>query len=557
MDNDGIACVSECGIEIVLRGEAPSKLIPTNVRWMAPEVLSTKNRPIPLGDDGKAADIYSFAVVMFEASPTISSLQNPKLRLNPRFQVLSGTTPFPNESDEEIADKVVTGLRPEWPSNNPSQKLVDVLWEHIESCWNQEPKERPTALSVLRALQELGGGEPPKPLGSMNGVEDDDFVHEPGYFLSYSEPPPLPPAPTNCFARAEIMTRLFDHSDRLASVVLSGSVGIGKTTIALTILHHSRVKAKFGDSRHFMRCDDLTNSLGFFLERLSDAIGSLPTRSMKQLRSHLARRPPLLLVLDGVDCVLDPLAPESEKISKTIEEICRCHNVCILITSRMTVDVPGFRTMEVATLSEDGARDTFYSMCHFDRSSAINDLIGNLDFHPLSVDLLARTALEHGWDEPRLLQEWDDCQTGMLRVDGCQSLETTIESALGSPTIQSLGPVARETLEAIAAFPCGVEEMEVGRRMFPGIDGAAEAVKVLCKFHLLGRRDGLVKILSPFRFYFLQCTITMVYFREDGRSSDYTIVEEEDGNSGNPIAEEEDEEDVPCNNARGGSSADL
>ena len=33
---------------------------------MAPEVLSTTDRYIPSGDGGKAADIYSFAMVMFE-----------------------------------------------------------------------------------------------------------------------------------------------------------------------------------------------------------------------------------------------------------------------------------------------------------------------------------------------------------------------------------------------------------------------------------------------------------------------------------------------------------
>ena len=68
VDGDGTACISEYGLEIVLRDEAPYKPIPTNVRWMAPEVLSTKNRCIPSGGDGKAADVYSFAMIMFEVN---------------------------------------------------------------------------------------------------------------------------------------------------------------------------------------------------------------------------------------------------------------------------------------------------------------------------------------------------------------------------------------------------------------------------------------------------------------------------------------------------------
>jgi serine/threonine protein kinase len=44
----------------------PSKSIPANVRWMAPEVLGAKSGHVPSVDCGKAADTYSFAVVMFE-----------------------------------------------------------------------------------------------------------------------------------------------------------------------------------------------------------------------------------------------------------------------------------------------------------------------------------------------------------------------------------------------------------------------------------------------------------------------------------------------------------
>ena len=68
MDDDEAACISEYGLEAVLRDETPSKSIPTNVRWMAPEVLGAEGRRVPSGDAGKAADIYSLAMVMFEVS---------------------------------------------------------------------------------------------------------------------------------------------------------------------------------------------------------------------------------------------------------------------------------------------------------------------------------------------------------------------------------------------------------------------------------------------------------------------------------------------------------
>jgi hypothetical protein len=73
--------------------------------------------------------------------------------------------------------RVATGLRPEWPSNNPSQGLVDALWEQIEACWSQEPKERPTASQVLQTLLALGETQHLEPEVPVEG-SDDETVKE-------------------------------------------------------------------------------------------------------------------------------------------------------------------------------------------------------------------------------------------------------------------------------------------------------------------------------------------------------------------------------------------
>ena len=151
VDSDGVACISEYGLEVVLRDEASSKPIPANVRWMAPEVLGAGGRRIPTGDRGKAADVYSLAMVMFEVNVFTHEFEAVS---HPSPQVLSGTTPFPDESDEVIMDKVTAGLRPTWPSN-PSRWLVGKLWEQIEVCWQQEPNGRPTSFEVLQTLLAL------------------------------------------------------------------------------------------------------------------------------------------------------------------------------------------------------------------------------------------------------------------------------------------------------------------------------------------------------------------------------------------------------------------
>ena len=86
---------------------------------------------------------------------------------------MTGTTPFLSESDDEIVDKVATGLRPEWPSGNPPQGLSDAVWEQVKTCWKQELKERPTASDVLETLVALGETYHHGPVVSAGDAEEE------------------------------------------------------------------------------------------------------------------------------------------------------------------------------------------------------------------------------------------------------------------------------------------------------------------------------------------------------------------------------------------------
>ena len=313
----------------------------------------------------------------------------------------------------------------------------------------------------------------------------------------------------NFFGCDVIIEDLLSLAERFASITLFGAGGIGKTAIALTLLHHARITARFCDNRHFMRCDDPVNSLDGFLEHLFTAIGVPHLKNMEQLRSYLSSSPPCILVLDGLESILDPLVSGATEITTAIKELGRCQNLCLLATSRMDVKIPGFRRIEVPTLSADDAQDIFYSCCYLGRSSAVDNLLAELDFHPLSIDLLASAVRENDWDEAMLLEAWNDGKTNILEATGRQSLEDNIRSILGTPTIQVLGVAVLETLEAIAAFPDGFKESKL-ENMFTAIAGVGEAADALCKFSLIYRQDGFVKMLSPFRIYFLESMRTLV-----------------------------------------------
>ena len=303
------------------------------------------------------------------------------------------------------------------------------------------------------------------------------------------------------------MNEILDLTDQVASTALYGSIGVGKSVVALTVLHHDRTKAIFGGNRHFVRCNDLMDSPKDFLERLSEATGTSRTADMDQLRSHLESSSPHLLVLDGVDPILDPLVPEAEEISAIIEELGSSNHVCLITTSRIYPDIHGFHRVVVSMLSKDSAQETFYNLCNLDRSLEVEDLIERLDFHPLFIDLLARSIRENNWDVKAVFDAWGDDQ-GALRTKYRQSLKDALGPSLRSPTIQGLGTTAQDVLNTIAVFPNAVKEHALGN-IFPGIAGVEAAIDVLCQFSLIYREDGFVKMISPFQFYFQDCMLEL------------------------------------------------
>ena len=339
------------------------------------------------------------------------------------------------------------------------------------------------------------------------------FVQRPsahwGTFVSHENKQALilvpPPVPINWFS--QITGEILDLTDQVASVALFGLIGVGKTFIAHTVLDHDKTKAKFGENRHFIRCDDLPNSLESFIKLLADAIHTDTT----QLESRLRSPPPLILFLDGVDSVLNSLDPEVDEIHARLEEFGSYEHVCLVTTSRIYPDIHGFHRIEVPTPPEDGARDIFYTLCNLDRSPTMDTLVAKLDCHPFSIELVARCIRENSWDEEMLLKAWGD-QNSVLRATYYQSLKDAIEPVFCSPRMKMLGTTARDVLEAIASFRSGIGEHQL-EGLFHGRGGVRDVVDVLCKFSLVYRGDGVLKMLSPLQFYFLE---SMLVYAEMG-----------------------------------------
>ena len=147
------------------------------------------------------------------------------------------------------------------------------------------------------------------------------------------------------------------------------------------------------------------------------------------------------------------------------------------------------------------ACDVFYGVYkNTRRSDIIRELVRQLEFHALSITLLATTTARNMWDHKQLAKEWGTRRAQLLQTEYNQGLGATIELLLSSPTFHKLGPNARELLGVVAFFPQGINEDNLNW-LYPTIPDIKSIFDEFCALSLTYRSNNFITMLAPLRDY--------------------------------------------------------
>jgi tetratricopeptide (TPR) repeat protein len=315
------------------------------------------------------------------------------------------------------------------------------------------------------------------------------------------------------YGRDDIVAELTNLIVNDQHIALIGLGGMGKSSLAKAILNEPLVMEKFASRRFFVTYDGLdpsTITFETFMTRFGRALGieiagSDPVRQI----STFLRPASALIVLDNAETFEEANTPSAlGDIPQALAEMANIPGVILVLTSRSRRNAPNVQwiTKDVPPLDLSSAQAVFYRIYqHASCSKAEEDIKGllkELDFHPLSINILANAAQQNGWSPTTLLKRWSDQHSKVL--DGgkgkLQSLSDTMQLSLSSPSVQNLGQDGRRVLAIIAFLPQGFNE-NLASDLLPSLQQVDTICDVLCTQSLVYRQDNFLKVLAPIRHY--------------------------------------------------------
>ncbi|KAG0708348.1 hypothetical protein DFH29DRAFT_477621 [Suillus ampliporus] len=322
-----------------------------------------------------------------------------------------------------------------------------------------------------------------------------------------------PSRPTMFYGRDDLVAELTDLVVNDEHIALIGPGGMGKSSLAKAILNEKLVREKFTDRRYFVTYDGLdpsTITFDAFMTRLAGVLGIelAGADPVGQISSFL-RVASTLIVLDNAETFEEASASAAlREIPPAIAEVADIPGVILILTSRSRRNAPNVEwiTKNIPPLDLTSAQQAFFRIYRpascSNAEGEIMNLLKELEFHPLSINLLANAAQQNGWSPAMLLERWKDQHSVVLNhgEGKLQNFSYTMQLSLTSPSIQKLGEDARRALVVIAFLPQGLSA-NLARDLLPSLTEVSAICDVLCMQSLVYRQDNFIKMLAPIRHF--------------------------------------------------------
>ncbi|KAJ7866630.1 P-loop containing nucleoside triphosphate hydrolase protein [Mycena olivaceomarginata] len=375
-------------------------------------------------------------------------------------------------------------------------KSVNVM-NDIAELHEKSQKRYHEVLNMIETLSDTNSDQ----ASTINGVYSRSYNSSNSISM-------LPPEPKIFHGRdSELSDILQLFSQNTPHIAILGAGGMGKTSLAQAVVHHTEIAARYGHLRFFIACDsagtkaELANLIGAHL-------GLNPGKDLtRMVVNHFLKNPPTLLILDNFETLWEPL--ESRKdIEEFLSLLTDVKHLALMITMRgaeRPAKVLWSRPFlqPLLPLEHDAALHTFLDITDYNGDQReIDQVLSLTDNMPLAINLLAHLADSEGCTH--VLSRWEQEKTTLISDghDRRTNLDLSISLSLSSPRINAV-PGAQELLSLLSILPDGLSDVELVQSKLPIVNIRS------CKAALIGTalayddKQKRIKVLVPIREYIL------------------------------------------------------
>ncbi|KAG6906798.1 hypothetical protein DXG01_012045 [Tephrocybe rancida] len=243
-----------------------------------------------------------------------------------------------------------------------------------------------------------------------------------------------------------------------AHVAILGGGGMGKTTLALSVLHDQMVVNKY-PSRYFVSCDGLPSVLSLVGEIANALRTPLANHNAHLIDTIISSFPAnSLLCLDNLETIWD-----NEAMRQDLEgllSVLQLH-LSIIITMRGTQRPSGVfwskpLLLPLQSLSYESSRCIF-ELTGIPVDEYVAKLLNAVDGIPLAISLIIALLEEGNESSKSLWVQWAKAQSGVLENGGSDrlsNLDTSIHLSVHGPRMQA-NPKTIDILAMLSVLPDG------------------------------------------------------------------------------------------------------
>ena len=246
--------------------------------------------------------------------------------------------------------------------------------------------------------------------------------------------------------------------------------GLGKTSVALHLMHHEIVRKRYNDQQFFVGCDGVTTADGL-ASRVLQILGASTAAGgdvVNSLHAVLKRAPPTLLLLDNFESIWDAHNDHSA-VRTLLQIIANVKATSLIITMRATdapAEIKWSYSETIPVLSPASAKELFIAINgqlpggSTNDDTILNELLKELDYVPLAIHLLAQVS--RGFKPISMLKRWRERRTQMLRLatskkalDRFESIDISVSLSITSLDVAH-NPGAVQLLGMLSLLPDGL-----------------------------------------------------------------------------------------------------